>query len=212
MSAPFVSQADLEALLGRPTTADELPIVIIALDSACEIVRGACGLSVNLAVDHEVVLDWDGARIVQLPDPPVVGVSAVAMIRGILEEDVTSFTARRSGRLELYPYPSTNAAIMWPLDIEESCAAELRVTYTHGWAPTEDLVDEGAGIFRVPSDIRRVALATALRMFGTLIRTTPEERDEIGAPVPDSSVLLEDDVAHLRRYRRNLVGSVRVTR
>lgn len=152
---PFISTADLEAYMeldaGDLTGSN---MAIIALDSACEIVRGYISQTVNLVEDDVVLFNGNGRPRLILPEMPVVNVTAVT-------EDTTELTpdddwyVDRAGILH-----RKTAYEVWPVGV-----GNIEVTYTHGWAAIEADVDEENGICRVPSDIRRVALGIARRVY-----------------------------------------------
>jgi hypothetical protein len=156
MTIPFVSTADLSEFLGQDVTSDQL--AVIALDSACEIIRAYVGQRLNFDAVDVVTLNGNGRSSIILPQLPVVDIAEVVADDTVLAAD--SYYATRSGvlsRMTLYD--------VWPVGIQN-----IEVTYSHGFAVLEadvedDPDDDTPKPDRMPSDIRRVALALARRVF-----------------------------------------------
>jgi hypothetical protein len=153
---PFISTADLSAFLDQDVTSD--PLAIIALDSACEIIRAYVGQRLNYDELDVVRLNGNGRSSLILPQVPVVAVASVVAD----DETVTGtdYYVTRSGVLS-----QTSLYGVWPVGIQN-----IVVTYSHGYAVLEvDVEDDPDDATpkpdRMPSDIRRVALALARRVF-----------------------------------------------
>ena len=154
MTAPFVGTNDLEDAIGRTLEAGtETDLAVIALDSACEIVRGYLDNQVNL-LEETIVLDGNGRARLVLPRPPVRSIVLV------LEEDVPlvetdDYVLEAAGILR-------RVDALWPRGY-----GNLEVSYEHGWDIEEpddpEYVPED--FERVPSDLRSVALDLARRKF-----------------------------------------------
>jgi hypothetical protein len=160
MATPFISAQDLSDYLARDVNAD--PRTVIALDAACEIVRGYIRQYINLVSGDMVRVDGTGTYSLVLPELPVVEVTEVAVYdtNGENEEILVVND----------DYTLGNAGILWRLG---KCwrpgKRNVWVTYSHGW----DLVEEtyGSGYTdptpTVPTDIRMVALQVATRAFNS---------------------------------------------
>lgn len=190
MTAPFISQADLGNILQRTP---EPTSWAIAIDAACEMVRQHAGQHLNYEQDDTVVLEGCPEEYLWLPERPVIDVSAVSVdYRGITQSiAVGSLQWTRRGKLynRLAPGVVLNASTPWDeVGTWGDPTALISVTYSHGYAPTEDAVT--AEVERMPSDLRRVAAAIASRL---LERTSEEARDEIGYVGVVSRVVAEED-------------------
>jgi hypothetical protein len=159
MAIPFISAQDLSDHLGRDVSAD--PRTVIALDAACDVVRGYIRQTINLVRDDEVWLDGNGLRQLLLPELPIVEVTDVVTYDRygvLLRDDLiqgTDYIVDGAGVL-------TYLGWRWPAGRQN-----VWVLYTHGW----DLVEE-APVYgyedatpTVPSRIRIVALQLAARIF-----------------------------------------------
>ncbi len=155
MPIPFVSAQDLSDLLAQDVTAD--PRTVIALDSACQIVRSYLGQLVNLVEDDEVRLDGSGQDALLLPELPVVEVTTV------IESDGTTDTTLTEDE----DYIVGGAGILWRVG-QNWCYGKrnITVTYSHGWSVVEPPFSlSDPDLETVPTDIRRVALEVAARSF-----------------------------------------------
>lgn len=152
---PFISVDDLNAILSQ-TVDEEALLTTIALDAACDLVRGFLNQSVNLARDSVEYLDGGGTEGITLRQLPVIAVGEVMEGEETLTAEVDYHVGDRSGIIWRIGRP-------WPLG-----RGNIKVTYDHGWALSEDEVvtDAEQGIVdRVPSDIRLVALNVAARIW-----------------------------------------------
>lgn len=171
MTAPFISVSDLALGIDEPVTNTDLAAV--ALDSACELVRGYLDRHLNLVADDEVLVDGSGRDALALPEFPVVTVADTVVVDGTSVAASSYVLDRASGILY-----TSEVGHTWPKG-----RRNIAVTYTHGYAPSEDLVDVPGHIFRVPSDIRSVALDVARRLFvnaGVADGSSSAVRDAIG--------------------------------
>jgi hypothetical protein len=144
MTTPFISIADLEALLGEDVIDTDL-IVAIALDASCEVVRTYLGQTVNLVEDDTAILDGNGRDAIRLPERPVRAVAEVREDAVIV--DPTTYIARRSLVIR-------NDGDTWTVG-----RGNIEVDYDHGW----DIGDPF--VMSVPADIRLVALSAARRIY-----------------------------------------------
>lgn len=191
MTAPFISTADLGALLGQDVTASDL--AIIAIDSACETIRGYLDNQINLVLGAEERLDGTGTDTLLLRQRPVRNVSTVVEDDEELAVDDDYFLGW--------------AGILYRVGARWSRGrGNVVVTYDHGWNIVEA---SGSGDFvRVPSDIRRVALSLASRMFsgggssGAVVSRSigPEAYSEKVDISAGAAALLPDERAILDRY------------
>lgn len=153
---PFISTADLSDFIGEDVTAD--PLSVIAIDSACEIIRAYVGQRLNYDALDVVRLNGNGRSSIILPQVPVVDIASVVVGETTLE--TTDYYTTRSGvlsRMTLYD--------IWNVGVQN-----ISVTYSHGYAINEadvedDPDDDVPKPDRMPSDIRRVALALSRRLF-----------------------------------------------
>jgi hypothetical protein len=162
MTVPFISSADLSDQLGQDVTSSDL--AIIAIDSACEIVRSYLDQYLNLVESDEVTLDGTGTYSLLLPQRPVVAVNSVE----IADEADPEFYLDDAGILY------RTDGVVWTKG-----HGNVTVDYDHGYAFHESDVD---GARRMPSDIRRVALELASRIWvsqGT--QTGQVESETIGS-------------------------------
>jgi len=205
VTAPFISQQDVANVLKR--TPDATPWAI-AIDAACEMVRGECRQHLNYEQDDTVELQGSREDVLWLPQRPVADVSAVSIYwRGMTQViGVGSLKWTRRGELFARWDPGIvlNGWTDWDYGTWGGAEGTLvTVTYSHGYAPTEDAVTPT--VPRMPSDIRRIAISVAARI---LERTSEEAKDEIGyvgqnsRSVEDPQMYLkEDECKALRRYR-----------
>ena len=205
MTTPFISTADLSDLLGEEVGGQDL--ATIALDSACEIVRGYLRQHINLVTDDEVRLDGLGTSSLLLPELPVRSVTSV-----------TTFDADGNNETELVgntDYIVGRAGILWRLSnyTWPRGHANVVVVYTHGWDLSETVQGSGSGasdeIERVPSDIRRVALELAKRLYqnasadaGLTSRTLGNYSETFATETANAGTLgvLGSEMAVLDRY------------
>lgn len=152
---PFISDDDLSAYLGQTVSEADLDVVI-ALDAACQTVRDMIRRSVNLVADDEITMDGNGAGVLLLPQRPVAEVTEVS-VDGTLLDPTEYDLLGDQGTLRL----TTLATIgTWTPGI-----SNVAITYTHGWALSEDDVTPDPPVNRVPSSIRLVALRLAAAVW-----------------------------------------------
>lgn len=153
---PFISDQDLSDYLGRDVSAD--PRTVIALDAACDIVRGYIRQDVNLVEDDLVKLDGTGSRTVPLPELPVLSVTDVTVYdTDGQNEDVLvvndDYILGNHGLL-------IRVGTVW-----RPGRRNVWVTYSHGWDITGTPPYDEPEATGVPSDIRMVALQLAARTY-----------------------------------------------
>jgi hypothetical protein len=192
MPDPFISREDLSDYLGRDVTADDG--ALIAVDSACEIVRTITEQDFNPATET-VNLDGSGTDTILLPQRPVRGAGTVVVNGGTLESDDYGFT--ESGQLI-----RTDGTAVWSTWARYSQSAaywprgrqNVSVTYEHGYL---------AGTATdVPSDVRKVALNLAYRGItqGNLSAESLGQVSKTYAVGPDD--LTETEKLVLTKHRR----------
>jgi len=195
MTVPFIGTNDLSDALDLDVVSEDL--AIIAVDSACEIVRSYLDnvLNVRTAEDR---LDGTGTDGLVLDDPPVREVIAVTVDDALLSEDVDYYLDDRdSGVLR-------RIGTVWTLG-----RGNVIVSYERGYDFIE-LVGSGDFI-RMPSDIRLVALSVAKRIYnsqgtsttGIVAETIGDYSYRIGDPgAAVAAQLLESERAVLDHYAR----------
>ena len=192
MTEPFVSIADLTDIVGEDVSTSDR--AVIALDSACELVRSFLGHHINLEAEVDVVLDGRGRYRLILPQRPVREVSAVLLDDVAVAE--TDYVLEREMFLRRVSVP-------WPVG-----QGNIVVTYTHGWDVSEPDSAPPDDFERVPSDIRRVALEVAKRLYvdPEVAGSAAASRDAIGGaspwtPVPTTMFMLPDEEMALKPYK-----------
>lgn len=181
MADPFITTDDLVDYLGRGDAAD--PGLVIAVDSACDIVRGWTGQPINLTTSDTVKFDGTGTDTLLLPGIPVVTVRSVT-VDGTA---VTDFVLRSDGVL-VRSQSSEDVVPSWPEGRQN-----ITVVYDHGWATAS-----------VPADLAMVALAVAARLAvqGPLLQESMGQTAVRYAVA--STDLTDGEKAILRKYRRAL--------
>lgn len=125
MTAPFISLADLSDALGEDVSTSDL--AVIAIDSACQVVRDELANTVNL-ITEEAVMDGHGRYRLVLPQPPVREVSSVVLLAyGVADTTVAATDYVLERRMYL-----RRLSDVWPIGY-----GNIVITYTHGWAITE---------------------------------------------------------------------------
>ncbi len=158
MAQPFISAQDLSDYLTRDVTSD--PRTVIAVDAACEIVRGYLMQQVNLVLGDVVQVDGTGTYSLVLPELPVIEVS-----------DVTVYDTNGENAETLVvndDYVLGNAGVLWRMGKRwRPGKRNVWVTYSHGWDIAEETYAYGYTdpTPTVPTDIRMVALQVATRAF-----------------------------------------------
>jgi hypothetical protein len=199
MTVPFVSVEDLGVMLGQDLTGSE-DLATIAIDSSCEMIRSYLGQLLNYVEDEDVVLGGSGGMALLLPQMPVINVTDVFI--SDVEETGYVFVPKAG---TVFRENGTR----WPRGV-----ANISLTYSHGYAVVEDDVDEANGIYRMPADIRRIAMSLAQRIFvsaGTVIGQLASETispDSYAYVLADSSsggssqaVITPDEMLALDFYR-----------
>lgn len=151
MTIPFISLLDLGDYLDADLTEDE--VGVIAIDSACEMIRSYIDQRIDYEEQDEIRLDGTGRPSLLLPQRPVRAVHGVTEEDEgpDLAEDEDWYLDRVADRIIRLP-----EGAVWPLG-----QGNIVVNYDHGYEA--DPVDED--FIRVPSDIRLVALQIASRIY-----------------------------------------------
>jgi hypothetical protein len=141
MPDPFISTQDLVDYIGIGGTADAG--MLIATDSACDMVRTIAERTFNYVPGDVITLDGTGTDALPLPDGPIAAAGTVVVNGGT----VTDYMLGRNGILfrgtaGIDPRP------VWPIGRQN-----VTVTYDHGYQEID-----------LPRDVRRVALELAARM------------------------------------------------
>lgn len=181
MAAPFITAQDLVDHLGRGVASD--PGLVIAVDSACDIVRNWTGQPINLTASATVVLDGTGTDALLLPGFPIVTVRSVTVDGTV----VTDYVLRSDGTL-IRSQVSEDVVPSWPEGRQN-----ITVVYDHGWA-----------IADVPADLAMVAVMIAARIAvqGPLLQESLGQTSvRYAMPALD---LTSGEKAILRNYKRAL--------
>lgn len=150
MADPFISTTDLADYLGG--TLDEAR-ALIAVDSACQLLRDAADQTFDLVVDDEVRLDSSGGDTLLLPELPIVEVTSVLDPDGDeLVEDDDWVLDREMGAIR--------TASLWRSF--RAGRQAYTVTYTHGFTATPE---SGLDAPAWPSGLRILALTVAARVY-----------------------------------------------
>lgn len=207
MTIPFIGTNDLSDALGEDVSTSDL--AIIAIDSACEMIRAELGNDINLEEDADITLSGTGTYRLILPEPPVREVSEVVIDAGLATEETLATTD-----YVLDDLPRLKGAFLrrisavWPVGLRN-----ITLTYTHGWDITEPLSDPPVGFERVPSSIRSVALGLATRIYrshtsGATGATTSlklgsaaESFDVASAVAATTPLLTTEDLKALHDYK-----------
>lgn len=143
--APLATVEDLEALLGRPLTADEATRAEALLRQASARVRAWTRQTFSL-VENDVVVSRPVGTIIRLPQRPVQNVTQVVAESGTdtipdLVLPAGSWTFDGIDKVDIWPPDTT-----WYLSLPEvwtelwPSVNTYRVTYSHGYAPIPDIV------------------------------------------------------------------------
>lgn len=188
MTEPFISSdVDLAAYLRLDLTDDDLGV--IAVDAACEVIRGYTGQVLNKVTDDEISLDGTGTDALLLPQLPVTSVTTV--VEDDTELVVDTDYVLGSGGVLYRLFSGIQASVSnWCMGRQN-----VDVTYTHGY----DLAGSG-----VPSDIRIVAVQIAARIYDT----GQVNRETIGS----YNVEYVQGGAGLTAYEKNVCDKYRVRR
>jgi hypothetical protein len=150
---PFISVADLEAILGESIANPGALIVSISLDSACQAVRSYLGQDVNLVLDDVEIHSGSGRRKLRLRQRPVREVTQVKIDDTVI--DPTTYTVRGAiitrKDSDIWDYGNDN----------------VEITYSHGW-DLDETPEPGWTVERVPADIRLVAVLGARRVYNAV--------------------------------------------
>lgn len=184
MSAPFISSADLAAYLHIDVEL-EGDLAVIALDAACERVRGYVDQPLDVTTDTDYWLNGNGAEALLLPRFPVTAVSALSVYTDRTDTAPEVLVQNTDYVLDAEKGIATR--------IDGSCftrgVQNIKVTYTHGSAT-------------VPSDARLVALQVAARIY----EVGQVENESAGGVsqtyVQGAGNLTRDEKDVLRRYKR----------
>lgn len=158
MTQPFISSTpDLANYLRADLTDDEL--AVIAVDAACEVVRGYIRQHVNLVLDDEVLLDGNNKDAILLPELPVLAVTDVTTT----EDDGTDQLILTEG----VEFRLGDGGILWRIDLGSWPWGHrnIAVTYDHGYGVEEP--GSGDDWEAVPSDMRLVALEVAAGVYNS---------------------------------------------
>lgn len=152
MYPPFISTTDLATFLNTTVASDDAR-AIMALDVACETIRTYVGQTLNLVRND--VIEYRGYQRLLLPQLPVVQINQV-LLRDETVELVDYFVGF-GGVLYLKAWRDERWTSWWD--------DHVVVDYDHGYAIDEADVSQDesgvADVYRMPSDLRMVALRLA---------------------------------------------------
>lgn len=187
MPDPFLSADDLSSYLGRDVTADEG--AVIALDSACEIVRTVAEQSFDLVISDTIVLDGTGTDCLLLPELPVSAAGTVVLNGGTLVAGRDYMLASDGRLIRTAGTAYTTNWWTWSGPVWMQGRQNVTVTYDHGHGT-------------VPSDVRMVALALADRIVvqgAAVFEALPNgQQVRYAGPALD---LTANELRILRKYR-----------
>lgn len=183
MASPFISRQDLSDYIGRDVTSDDG--ALIAIDSACEMVRTFTEQQLDAVTGGTAILDGSGTDTLLLPELPVNAAGTV-LVNGTA---ITDYTLSGNGVLTRgsagYRNWSHGDLYVWPTGRQN-----IRVTYDHGWSS-------------VPEDLRLVALSIATR----LVVQGPASYEVMGQQQirygVNSTDLTNGERALIQKYRRH---------
>jgi hypothetical protein len=153
---PFISIDDLYAYLRLPAlgVGQDDPLAVIALDSACYMIRDFLHQTINLVAGDIIAIDSDGTDTLMLPEAPVIAVTDVQRISlplWVTDDIASTINTTLDPSTYIIDYDkgllALRAGARWPND-----RGGVQVTYTHGWSV-------------IPTSIRIVALTAAARIY-----------------------------------------------
>lgn len=191
MPDPFISRQDLTDYLGRDLTTDDG--ALIAVDSACEIVRTLTEQDFN-SVTETIKLDGTGTDTILLPQVPVTAAGTVVVNGGTLDNN--EYVANERGHL-VRIHSGTDGTATWSTWAQTSSPTaywpygreNVEVTYTHGYSGT------------VPADVRVVALMIASRLVVQGLKVQEQRGQASNRYAVASTDLTAGEKAILRKYR-----------
>lgn len=144
--SPFISSADLSAYLSN-SQLDSL-LAQIALDAACEAVRGYCDQNLETTTETALFLDGLGSKQLRLPAFPVVTLTELVVYAGRDDASPTTLVENTDYVLNY------RTGVLTRIDGElfPNAPQSVKATFTYG----SDTV---------PSDARLVALQVAARIY-----------------------------------------------
>lgn len=183
MTTPFITSADLLAYV--VADALESDLANIALDAACEVVRGYCDQLLETTTVTDGYLDGTGGSLLMLPAFPVTAIAALSVYA-----DRTDTSPEVLVENTDYVLDGARGAV-WRIDggVFTAGRQNIKTTYTYG-AST------------VPTDAQLVALQVAARIYAVGMT----ESESLGGVsityVKGAGSLTQNEKDSLRRYRR----------
>ncbi len=182
VTAPFISSADLAAYTRDDYL--ESALALIAIDAACEAVRGYVDQELETATSTNVWQDGDGSASLLLPVFPVTSVTAVSVYT-----DKTD-TAPEVLVLDTDYVVDSGPGMVHRIDGGTFTRGRQNVKLTYA-----------AGYATVPSDVRMVALQVAARIYEVGMVENDSAGGMSATYVKGAGSLTTDERHTLRRYR-----------
>lgn len=185
----FASTTDLAHLLKRALTTDESVAADLALTLVTDAIKTETDQQIEHVTNDVVTLQGNWTNKLELPEWPVLGVSAVTVNGAALAAGTWFLAAHTLWRGNL---PIFNGPDDWGGDLFFSSwlgpGQAIVVTYSHGFAT-------------IPDVIRAVCIRAALRLVGN-----PEglKSETVGTSRsdPDPDLLTDNEKQLLNRFRR----------
>lgn len=197
---PFISSADLGFYINKDLSGSDLATIVC--DAACQLIRDEIDQKLNYEEDDVVILDGNDRSLLILPEQPIVAVSEVSIDQAAALDPAGYRIVNDRSMLERLG-GTTQCPNVW------TRGTRVSITYNHGYAVTEDVVDEPGGIFRVPSSIRSIALDRAATgmvagrtgVGGVRSETLGRYRYDLAVTTVQSGMVLsEEQCAALEKY------------
>lgn len=188
--APFIDTEDLNLYLRKASTGN---LGVIAVDSACQIVRDYIKQQVNYVEDDEILVSGDGTDCLFLPELPVWDVLSVHES----DEDGANETELDGGP----DFVLGDGGLLWRRGGDwPDGKMNIRVTYTHGWSPTPP--GSGDDFEAVPPTLRMIALQVAARIYEQGLSSSLQVDEFTEEFLSDTGAALNaSEKATLDRYR-----------
>lgn len=189
MPDPFISPTDLVNYLGRGTATD--PGMVIAVDAACDTVRGEAEQDFNAAT-RTFVLDGTGTDVLLLPQSPVSAAGTVLVNGAAVSDYVVGQPNRLIRKITVGLTPDWWTMPYYPGRVWPVGRQNIQVTADVGYTEID-----------LPRDVRMVALSLASRLVvqgPALEETVGNVRVKYAAPAGE---LTTGERRILRKYKQS---------